>query len=594
MRLTDFLAWLYGHCESNLVETRALPARRQEFHRLGDWPAVEAWCQRFKDENLYVSVATRNGGGTKEHIVEIPAVWCDIDFKDLLQAEAKKRLWESPARPSLVVESGGGYHVYWRLKEPATRKDIPRIEALNRQIAAYLNGDPQATDASRILRLPGTLNFKYKPPRQVRAVWQTGMDWNLEDLADALPSPPRYASEPSQASTLLNECVHIRGIEGSHEATKSHTPHEVDGSHTKPHEATGSHKPEIDFSVGHHDTTLFSVAFHLAKGGMSPDNVLKSIEFLALKLDPGRETSKWAREKVKSAFDRVKRGERSIAQAVREWVLEGESHIETTRLHEIPQLATKEDFKAARQEIYRMVDEGLLERTGSKRGSYRIVNPECGDLDPLKATGEEIQVKWPLGVEALFRLLPGNEVVVAGETDAGKTAFLLNFAKLNMYRHEIWYFSSEMGECELRERLALFSDTTLEDWKRVRFKDRAGDFADVIRPDAINIIDFLEIHEEFYKVGKYLKDIHDRLKGGAALVAIQKNPGVNWGLGGQRGMEKARLYLTLCSNFPGGIAKIEKVKNWRNRGENPRGLQKYFRLYNGCQFSETSKWQRSQ
>src|SRR5512139_3942481 len=122
MELTDFLRRLYEFCEGNQVETRALPGKKQAFHKLGDWAAVEAWCKKNKGQDLYLAVATRNGGGTKEHIVEIPAVWCDIDFKDAPKEEADKRLWEFPLRPSLVVNSGGGYHCYWILKEPLGRE----------------------------------------------------------------------------------------------------------------------------------------------------------------------------------------------------------------------------------------------------------------------------------------------------------------------------------------------------------------------------------------------------------------------------------------------------------------------------------------
>ena len=63
-----FLTWLYEFCEGNQVETRALPARKQAFHNLGDWQAVESWCRKLKGQNLYFAVATRNGGGTKEHL----------------------------------------------------------------------------------------------------------------------------------------------------------------------------------------------------------------------------------------------------------------------------------------------------------------------------------------------------------------------------------------------------------------------------------------------------------------------------------------------------------------------------------------------
>ena len=73
-----------------------------------------------------------------------------------------------------------------------------------------------------------------------------------------------------------------------------------------------------------------------------------------------------------------------------------------------------------------------------------------------------------------------------------------NIAKDNMYQHETHYFSSEMADTELRNRLELFPDIKkLEDWSFEPW-ERSSNFADVIRPDALNIIDYLEIHDTRY------------------------------------------------------------------------------------------------
>ena len=110
--------------------------------------------QAVDGQDVYFGVATRNGGGSKDHIIEIPGVWVDIDFKDIPKKEAHKRITEFPLKPTIAVDSGGGYHLYWRLKEPASKADIAHIEALNKRLVAYLNGDINACDAARILRFP--------------------------------------------------------------------------------------------------------------------------------------------------------------------------------------------------------------------------------------------------------------------------------------------------------------------------------------------------------------------------------------------------------------------------------------------------------
>lgn len=230
------------------------------------------------------------------------------------------------------------------------------------------------------------------------------------------------------------------------------------------------------------------------------------------------------------------------------------------------------------------VDE--IERHPVKNGCFRLINKECETIDWLNASDDYIEVQWPFGIENYVRILPKNIVVIAGEPNAGKTAFLLNFIKLNMHKHRIHYFSSEMGSQELRSRLVKF-DLPPHKWIFTP-KERSSNFADVIEPDGINVIDFLEVHDEFYKMGGYIKAIYDKLNKGIAVIAIQKNKGVEFGLGGMRGLEKARLYLTMEPN----IIRIVKGKNWATEGINPNGMELEFKLVQGCNFIKYSNWER--
>jgi hypothetical protein len=92
-------------------------------------------------------------------------------------------------RPSVVIDSGGGYHAYWLLDEtfyldsPDARERAMRVQAA---WVEYVRGDPGAKDLARVLRLPGTLNHKYTPPRPVQVV-RSSFDrlYSLGDLARA-------------------------------------------------------------------------------------------------------------------------------------------------------------------------------------------------------------------------------------------------------------------------------------------------------------------------------------------------------------------------------------------------------------------------
>ena len=56
-----------------------------------------------------------------------------------------------------------------------------------RRLAAYLGGDHQATDVARVLRLPGTINFKHADPQPVTVLEQHDTAINLSELDDFLP-----------------------------------------------------------------------------------------------------------------------------------------------------------------------------------------------------------------------------------------------------------------------------------------------------------------------------------------------------------------------------------------------------------------------
>jgi putative DNA primase/helicase len=205
----EFLNHLYSFCEGK-IELRALPSKHRTFCGIQDHKAIDTFCKKHARENVYFGVATRAGGGTKEHILNIPAIWIDIDFKDCPKEAAHKKLKAFPLRPSLVIESGGGYHVYWLLKEAYTKEDIEAIEAVNRQLATALYGDLNACDASRILRMPDSTNFKYGPPRPVKCILSRDVRYDLSDfefLPDAAQECDPQGSTPIECTYPLYKGV---------------------------------------------------------------------------------------------------------------------------------------------------------------------------------------------------------------------------------------------------------------------------------------------------------------------------------------------------------------------------------------------------
>lgn len=354
---------------------------------------------------------------------------------------------------------------------------------------------------------------------------------------------------------------------------------------------TNHYKPLQDitysFKEGRRDETLFHIANCLFKGGCEEPLTSKVLSMLALQCEPPFPEKEIA-AKIQSAMQRSRRRDRNLAEEIKNWVAITSGYFFITDCFKSLHIITSAEVNAGRVAFHRLHTgkNPLIERHGDKDGCYRRVDGLCEDIDFLNVSGNALDIRFPFELETHVKILPKNIIVIAGEQNAGKTAFMLNVAEMNMNKHEVVYLSSEMGALELQDRLNQF-DRSLESWK-VNFKERSSNFADVIRPNVINIIDFLEIHDEFFKVGQHIKDIFDKLDKGIAIIAIQKNKGNEYGLGGGRSLEKARLYLSM---EPGKI-KIVKAKNWTNSANNPNGLELTFKLIKGCHFAEEGRWKK--
>lgn len=238
----------------------------------------------------------------------------------------------------------------------------------------------------------------------------------------------------------------------------------------------------------------------------------------------------------------------------------------------------------------KLVTEGALSHFGNRRGWYIPCDKVLKRMDFVNADDEPSNVWLPFGLNEKVELYQDSVVIIAGAPNSGKTALMLNIVKENMSRFNVNYFNSEMSAGELKVRLNKFDHISLDQWDFKAY-ERAGDFHDVIRPgpENLNIIDFLECHDEFFKMGKMIKDIHDSLNGSVAIIAIQKNPGTDVGLGGFRSLEVTRLALAI--DF--GRIKIVKAKNFSGEN-NPNGLVTEFKILHGSQLIKTNDWHKDQ
>ena len=286
--------------------------------------------------------------------------------------------------------------------------------------------------------------------------------------------------------------------------------------------------------------------------------------------------------------------ENRMAKSVREWVEEQPGIFYTTDIYRYFKIREIRDKKNISQILRRMITDKLIDRYGDRAGCYRSKKSELVQLDWKNPSANDLNIRLPFGMERFFKIHPRTIMVFAGMSDAGKSALMFNVVKQNLSRWPINYFTSELAGSELRDRLSQFRD--IEDPVRffgdLKAYERSSDFHDVIRPDEINIVDYLHLSDQFFQVGQYIKQIHDRLVNGVAIICIQKDAKFEYGRGGSFGVETARLYATVDADNPGQVIRIKKIKNWRDPGFNPNKLMRRFKIAGGCNLIPTTDWEK--
>jgi uncharacterized protein DUF927 len=154
-----------------------------------------------------------------KNAMSLKAIWVDVDVgnkpgetkhydtaEEAMAALVKFFDKVGMPLPSAVVNSGGGLHIYWISDRPLTPAEwAPYAQGLK---ALLLSEGVKCdagltTDEARILRVPGTMNHKYDPPKPV-VLNHLGQDYNFASALLFLtkilisPSPSGQNSSPEQ------------------------------------------------------------------------------------------------------------------------------------------------------------------------------------------------------------------------------------------------------------------------------------------------------------------------------------------------------------------------------------------------------------
>jgi len=341
---------------------------------------------------------------------------------------------------------------------------------------------------------------------------------------------------------------------------------------------------------GVRDETVFHIANYLIKGGMPKREAEQFLTMLNnCAFNPPLDDSEVI-VKIKSALSRDDCRVKNVLSDLREFI-ETVSGIFTTndflRAAGLPQTIRVQ--KTISQGLSRLVKENLIERYGGKNGTFKKIENDCETIDFLNCDYKPLKIDLPIGLNELVEIYPGNIIMIAGVSNMGKTAFMLDVVYRNMKKFNVTYFNSEMDSKELRKRLDDFRAVdSIRDWT---FKSRSvvEDMEHHIEPGEgkINIIDYIELEKDHYQINGIIKKIHKKLDGAVAIIAIQKKPGADVGVGGYGTIYKARLAL----NIEKGVCSIFKAKNWSGK-RNPNGLKCKFEIVDGWDLCRMGDWYR--
>jgi Primase C terminal 1 (PriCT-1) len=201
-----YLGVLFPEPTPDLAEFRAFQAGRRRdavaqcFAAPQDMESIERFILGglHLRRDLFAGLAARRDAtsGALGNCTTLGVVWADVDFKQIREAEAHQRLAAFPLVPTMTIHSGGGVHVYWGLSDALdVHAHEAALRSILRRLAHRFGADLSAAEPGRILRIPGTMNFKYEPARLVRfEAYAPSRRYLLEDLAQYLPPEPAEAA----------------------------------------------------------------------------------------------------------------------------------------------------------------------------------------------------------------------------------------------------------------------------------------------------------------------------------------------------------------------------------------------------------------
>jgi len=257
---TEFFLALYGHnpptgyiniCKI-LENGKGVNTYSYETSRIKE---IEKKVFELRDlTNVYYEVCISPVGGRGNSLSKTAmcGVWFDMDVagpghasKDYPQSQKEALAFALELKPTLVVGTGGGYHIYHLFRKPWIFKDEPDREKAQK-VAQYAQQcvlakakargwkkQDNTSDLARLMRVPGTYNYKTGIKREVNIVFydptiryspedfmppditenqivQSVLQQNYPVVQQAVAPSGTIQYPPSNAANIIEHCTFVK------------------------------------------------------------------------------------------------------------------------------------------------------------------------------------------------------------------------------------------------------------------------------------------------------------------------------------------------------------------------------------------------
>lgn len=173
--------------DSHFIESRVIQGaavKQSWFKDLGEFLAAS--LDQPEGSGMYYGIHPRDSkNGSGQAISFVTCLHADLDFKGFKggpdEVQARLKSFQFPA--TVVVSSGNGLHAYWFLKEPEELEDKDLFERIQAGLQRHLGAD-KTHDLARILRIPGTKNYKNGDVKDCEIIFSDySRRYTVEDFA---------------------------------------------------------------------------------------------------------------------------------------------------------------------------------------------------------------------------------------------------------------------------------------------------------------------------------------------------------------------------------------------------------------------------